>query len=267
LHASRLFLLLIFLIGFHGNLLAYPQVRHNRPTPKEIAQAIDQITKEEQSSEPHTQGVNTAFIIDREARVLTILHILGDSMEIAQDDVWRIPFKAYFDLNYLYRFLRSSDIPSSAWSPRVEGLKNLADLAIVDIENNADPNRLKARDMQIANQLDTIYSLIAHYYRGLGYRVPTPPAVAGCCTNKIRILTDPPHGNIRLLTYLRYRQCIVLKLEREQWPWLTINQENPSLAGRYHYFVTWSDGRTTEGDFQVGMGMFEPQVITFRPTR
>jgi len=151
---------------------------------------------------------------------------------------------------------QGTSIPESIWSQRLQKLRNLVYQSVVEIESIQDQKELLSKQKkhieETNRELEELKEFIYKFYTKQGYQVVTINSPEGYSPPfQVKMSTDPQGGTIKMMTYLQYRKCIILKLAQDLWPWITYNQDYSFLIGKYRYGVKWPDGRKAEGNIEI----------------
>ena len=237
-----------------------PRVQQRRPSPRQILSGIKTIVED-----PKLIRNFPKFSVSLETKegIYTILVLDPDAETLPDDDPYRLPFDAMLTA-YAFRVAveRDTKLDKELLKPRLQQIEDVVYSTIVDIESTPNKTDLNKKLIERRKEIKSLdpANVILGYYGRLGVRFTPIGAYFGEMF-VVSVSTDPSNATTRILPYLSYRKSLLLRTPKDQWAWRTLTQQKEGLSGKYHYFVSWPDGRKAEGDLEVRNN----SPITFRP--
>lgn len=250
------------------------KAKSGRPTPQAIFEGIKLAAQREVRS-------NSPLIIAPEFNVkvvgstqqLTI--VKGDVGALGfGDDPYELPFKKQVLIEALRDSRSRTDIGDkklevsktsvqsvasmvqSAGKPYLASAEKLVQKTVIEIESEADKDRLNETLRDYEKQIDEIlydkiYVAVEQVAERQGYNIIYGRGGDNIKKFSVIIITQPDGAKIFMMTDLVYRKQLILKIDRAQWPWIEIVQNPYPLLGRYRYLTIWPDGKRAEGTIDV----------------
>jgi hypothetical protein len=90
---------------------------------------------------------------------------------------------------------------------------------------------------------------------------------AGIDMIMVEVFTEPDGGTVKVIPLLAYKMYQALGRSSDLWPWKSLVRSKELLLENYRYLVTWPDGSTKEGQFELKYQNpldKKPEKITFK---
>lgn len=164
------------------------------------------------------------------------------------------------ELDNVDRIIRLMINDINANNLRVYGIKTKTGIVYVESLSSSNrehyddlPSQLKLRNRQINEQYTNLYDASDEWAEEHKLPAPTPlgPLEIGPTPFAVSITTRPVGGQVKLIPLLTYKINSKLQIPQSQWQWINIDAPVMQLRGEYHYSVTWSNGKTLDGNIDV----------------
>ena len=152
-----------------------------------------------------------------------------------------------------------------SWREHLEQAENLVKEAVVQLESEADREKLNAKLSALGNTIDEIlytkiYGLVESFAESRQYSILSGRGADRMKKFSVSVSTVPEGARVFIMTDLLYRKQLLKKTDPSQWPWIEIVQNPYELLGKYRYLTVWPDGKKVEDSLNVANG----SPITFR---
>jgi hypothetical protein len=261
--AVRLCCALTLLLTLYSE--TYPNnLQERRPTPNQIDKQIKELARE-----AVREGLGTErgyLLIDKKGKEVSYMEG-GFTDDFQLESFSGDPYDEVIAIQLRIEMLRDvfskSGIEPSYWSPHIRRADTLVRLMIHDIESGRE-EELAVRTEQFEQIPRDLKKAAERFAKRRRYEFNLDGWGGGEDVDiKVEIVTDPPNGRVRVMPYLHYRKCQILKTSKDRYPWRELLKKTELLVGRYYYSAEWPDGNSDEGIINIS----DSGTLTFRPRR